>query len=114
MTTAANDEQPVAGGGQTGSGADAAKATAGEQSSNRYNTEVVKFDATSAAMKPNGDLARQLPRQESKGNAAASSDEEKVAADNFALVSSDYELVEHLIPTDSVNVIVAHVPKPSS
>ena len=76
-----------------------AERTACKQTNNHYNTEVVKFDATAAAMKPNGDLARQQADENGSKEGGA----------DFALVSPDYELVEHLIPTDSVNVMSPHL-----
>lgn len=61
---------------------------------NIYNTEIVKLDARSATMTPNGDLVRQ------------SDEAEQEELEQFALVEPEYELSERpLLPRDSVTVV---------
>ena len=63
---------------------------------NYYNTDIVKFDALKANQMANGDLIR-------RGQAGDETDETGADLD-LVLLAPDYELAEHLIPADSINV----------
>lgn len=62
---------------------------------NQYNTEIVKFDATNSTMMENGDLVKRA--QDETNDAGEPMNE-------CGLFVSNYELVGHLIPADSINV----------
>ena len=59
---------------------------------NIYNTEIIRFDATNATQMANGDLV------------ASADGSNEHQDDKFVLLKADYELADHLIQTDSVNV----------
>lgn len=67
---------------------------------NQYNIEVVRFDATNSTMMSNGDLVRRELADKNEQDGDDDDDDNQLG-----MFRPNYELVKHLIPTDSINVI---------